>query len=177
MGVSKSRFMFWLMFVGLLVADQVVKWGMRAKFNENQSATLIPGILDLRLTFNKGIAFGQLQGFGIYLAPIAIIIAIGAGVYTYRHAQESGWIHGAMGLLASGALGNMIDRVFLGRVTDMFETRFVQFPVFNVADACISVAAAILVVKWGLEGLQKPAHSESPGQDPAPEQNANSAPL
>ncbi len=155
MGVRKSRLTFWVMFVGLLAADQIVKWLMRANFAENQSATLIPHVLDLRLTFNKGIAFGQLQGYGVYLAPIAIIIAVGAAMYTYRQPKENGWIHAAMGLLASGALGNMIDRVFLGRVTDMFETRFIQFPVFNIADACITIAAAILVVKWGLEGLQK----------------------
>ncbi len=177
MGVTKSRFTFWFMFVGLLVADQVVKLLMRVNFAENQSATLIPGVMDLRLTFNKGIAFGQLQGFGVYLAPIAIVIAIGAGMYTYKHSKENGWIHVAMGLLASGALGNMIDRVFLGRVTDMFETRFVQFPVFNIADACITVAAAILIVKWGLEGLHKPEHVEPPAKEPVPEANTNSASL
>lgn len=160
MGVRSSRILFWAVFVGSLAADQVVKALMRLNFAENQSATLIPGILDLRLTYNKGIAFGQLQGFGVYLAPVAIVIAIGAAVYTYRHAKETAWIHGAMGLLASGALGNMIDRLFLGRVTDMFETRFVQFPVFNVADACISVAAAVLIVKWGFESFSKP-HTEA----------------
>ena len=165
MGVAKSRLLFWTIFLGTLIGDQVIKWLMRTNFAESQSATLIPGVLDLRLTYNKGIAFGQLQGFGVYLAPVAIVIAIGAAVYTYKHAHESGWIHSAMGMLASGALGNMIDRVFLGRVTDMFETRFMKFPVFNFADACISVAAAVLVVKWTLESLQEPAAASTPEND------------
>lgn len=167
MGVKSSRILFWTLFIGLLVGDQVVKVFMRANFAEGQSATLIPGVLDLNLQYNMGIAFGKLQGFGVYLAPVAIVIAVGAAMYTHRHPKDSGWSHAAMGMLASGALGNMIDRLFLGRVTDMFETRFMSFPVFNVADACISVAAVILVVKWGLEGLH--AKNDPPADDvPSP---------
>jgi signal peptidase II len=168
MGVRASRLTFWVLFVGMLVIDQLVKLAMRANFSIGQSRTLIPGVLDLNLQYNEGIAFGKLQGFGIYLAPIAIVIAVGAIVFTYKHPQESGWAHASMGLLASGALGNMIDRVVLGRVTDMFETRFVKFPVFNVADSCITLAAAILIVKWGLEGLvRKDAPQDEPSEPPA----------
>lgn len=153
MGVKSSRIFFWAIFLGTLGLDQIVKWLMRTNYGEGQSSTLIPGVLDLNLQFNKGIAFGKLQGYGVFLAPIAIVIAIGAAVYTYRHPKENGWGHFAMGLLASGALGNMVDRLVFGRVTDMFETRFMRFPVFNVADACITVAACILIVKWGFEGV------------------------
>ena len=164
MGVKSSRILFWALFIGFLIGDQVVKMLMRANFAIGETKTLIPGVLDLNLQFNKGIAFGQLQGFGVYLAPIAIVIAVGSAMYTYRNPKESSWSHAAMGLLASGALGNMIDRLFLGRVTDMFEFRFVNFPVFNVADACITIAAGILIVKWGFEGL----HAKKEPEDEVP---------
>lgn len=167
MGVRASRILFWSVFLGFLLGDQVVKLLMRLNFREEQSRTFIPGILDLNLQYNKGIAFGQLQGYGVYLAPIAIVIAVGAAMHTYRNPKDNAWSHAAMALLASGALGNMIDRLFLGRVTDMFETRFVRFPVFNVADACITVAAGILIVKWGLEGLRSKEEPEDEAPAPA----------
>lgn len=154
MTVRSSRVAFWSFFLGFVAIDQLVKWLMRANFAHGESRTLIPGVLDLNLQYNEGIAFGKLQGFGPYLAPIAIVIAVAAALYTYRHPKEHTVGHVAMGLLAGGALGNMIDRMALGRVTDMFEPRFVRFPVFNVADACITVAAAILFVKWGWEALR-----------------------
>ena len=166
MGVRASRIFFWACFLGTLGLDQVVKWLMRTNYTEGQSSTLIPGVLDLNLQFNKGIAFGKLQGYGVFLAPIAIVLAIGAAVYTHKHPKENGWAHFAMGLLASGALGNMVDRLVFGRVTDMFETRFMRFPVFNVADACITVAACILIVKWGFEGVH-PKASHAPDAVPA----------
>ncbi len=167
MRLKPSQILYWGCFLGLLAIDQIVKAQVRAHFAVGESRTLLPALLDLRLTYNEGIAFGKLQGFGVYLAPVAIVIAIFAGIYSARHPEESRWTHAAMGLLASGALGNMLDRIMWHRVTDMFEFRFVQFPVFNVADACITVAAAILIVKWGLEALH-PTHKPGPTPPPLP---------
>jgi signal peptidase II len=165
----RSRWLFWGFFVGFLILDQIVKAWVRHAFNEHGGYPFWPGVFELTLTYNKGIAFGQLQGFGVFLSPIAVIIAAAAGYYSYRHPKEGNWTHVAMGLLASGALGNLYDRVVLHQVTDMFWLRCINFPVFNIADACISVAAGILVVKWTLEGFHKPASAEDPpAADEAP---------
>lgn len=118
-------------------------------------------LLDLTLTYNEGIAFGKLQGLGVYLSPIALVIAILAGRHAYKQPDDSKWVHVAMGLLASGALGNLIDRLWHGKVTDMIQVTFINFPVFNVADSCISVAAAILCVRWTFESIKKPVIEET----------------
>ncbi|HZH98405.1 MAG TPA: signal peptidase II [Fimbriimonadaceae bacterium] len=149
-----KRWLFWIVFIGCLVLDQWVKWYARAHFPERGSATLIPNVLDFTLTYNKGIAFGLLQGAGVLLAPVAVAIAIGAALYSYRNPDESRLTHLAMALLASGALGNLYDRLVHGKVTDMFWIRMFDFPVFNIADACITVAAAILILKWAREAFQ-----------------------
>jgi signal peptidase II len=67
-----------------------------------------------------------------------------------------------MGLLAAGALGNLFDRVAFGKVTDMFYFRAINFPVFNVADACITIAAGLLIYLWTVEALAKPKPAEPP---------------
>jgi len=106
-----------------------------------------PGVFEITLSYNKGVAFGMLQGFGVYMAPIAIAIAIVTGIYSYRNAKESMWVHVSLSLIASGAVGNLYDRLVFGRVTDMFYFRPIDFPVFNVADSCITVGTAILVIR------------------------------
>jgi signal peptidase II len=171
----RSRWLFWGLFVGFLAIDQVVKFLARANFHEHETYPLWPGVFELTLTYNKGIAFGTLQGLGVYLSPVAILIAGGAAYYSFRNPKESAWIHAAMGLLASGAIGNLYDRIALGRVTDMFWIRAIDFPVFNIADACISVAAGILVIKWGMESFKKPA-AEAAKIDPEPEPVSSSGP-
>ena len=71
-----------------------------------------------------------------------------------------------MGLLASGAIGNLYDRIVNGRVTDMFYFRSINFPVFNVADSCITVATILLILMWFSEAARasqhrQPAHAET----------------
>lgn len=142
----------WLtVFFFTAVLDQIVKALTRLHIPLGGSGPdLVPRVLGLRHAENYGVAFGQLQGWGVYLAPVAIVIAIFAWRYSAKNPQEPRWIHVAMALLASGALGNMIDRVVRGKVTDMLELQFMNFPVFNIADACITVAALILLVTWSL---------------------------
>jgi len=83
-----------------------------------------------------------------------------------RHREESPWIHIAMALLASGALGNLYDRLVLHQVTDMFHIRAFEFPIFNLADSCITVAATILIIRWTLEWITHKHRDEHPKAEP-----------
>jgi len=157
-----------------LALDQYVKaWSRHAAddFPGRTFFTLWPGVFELKLTFNEGIAFGWLQNKGIFLAPVAVAIAVGAVWYNLSHPYESRWAHASAALLASGALGNLYDRVVLHRVTDMFYFRLIDFPVFNVADACITAAACMLIISWIREAVQQPPvveKSDPPSETPAP---------
>lgn len=149
MGLGSARTVWLVTFFSTIILDQVVKILTRTYIPlGGHGGNLIPGLLGLRHAENYGVAFGQLQGWGVYLAPIALVITFLAWRHTAKHPNDSKWIHFAMGLLASGAIGNMIDRLARGKVTDMFELQFVNFPVFNIADACITVAAIVLVFVW-----------------------------
>lgn len=150
--------LFWAITLSMLATDQAIKLWTRNAFHEGQSRPVPwPGVFELRLTYNEGVAFGMLQGLGVMTAPIAVAIALGCAFYSHR-ARERRTIHVALGLLAAGSLGNLVDRLWLGRVTDMFWFRAVNFPVFNFADSCITVAAVLLILRWGREAVSHVPH-------------------
>ncbi len=155
--MSRKQITFWLVFIGMLVLDQWVKAWIRGALPQHGSfgGRPFPGVFELTLIYNEGIAFGMLKGAGPLLAPIAVLIAAGATWYSIRHPKESWWTHIAMGLLASGALGNLYDRVVNHQVTDMFWFRLINFPVFNVADSCITVATGLLILGWWGEAAKQ----------------------
>lgn len=93
---------------------------------------------------NTGAAFGMLPGFGDIFSVLAVIVAL-AILYYYPQVPREDWIlRLAMGLQLGGALGNLVDRVTIGYVTDFISLG--NFPVFNVADASISIGTAILII-------------------------------
>ena len=106
---------------------------------------LIPGVIRLNYFGNDGAMFGFLSGqrwllAGIMLACIAVL------VFILLRYDEGFW--GTLGLSAvlGGAIGNFIDRVFIGYVVDMFEFQFFRFAVFNIADIFITTGALTFVV-------------------------------
>jgi signal peptidase II len=109
---------------------------------------------------NTGAAFGILQGFGDIFRVLAILVSI-AIIYYYPKVPRKDWpIRLAMGLQLGGALGNLLDRLTHGYVIDFVSLG--NFPVFNVADASISIGVAILIVgMWIQERKPKPAEDPS----------------
>ena len=150
----------------MIVVDQLIKLWTRSSLNVHQSPGFPwPGVFELTYSRNEGIAFGLMQGRGNLFTPIAILIALGAGFYSWRHPKESVWVHVSMGLLASGALGNLYDRLRFGFVTDMFWFKAINFPVFNWADSCITVATVILIVVWTKDAF--PSRTKQTAPTPA----------
>jgi signal peptidase II len=160
-----KRVLFWALFLGLLLLDQAVKFWARGAADGVEGRTfypLWPGVFELTLVYNKGIAFGQLQGYGVLLTPIALLIAGGSIWYSMKHPQASRVYHVVAALFAAGALGNLFDRLYLGKVTDMFDFRLIGFPVFNVADACITVSGAVMVILWIREAFEERKQAKQP---------------
>ena len=108
---------------------------------------------------NAGAAFGMFQGLRDVFTILAILVSIGI-IYYYPKIPRENWaIRLAMGLQLGGALGNLVDRLTRGVVTDFISIG--NFPVWNVADACISIGVAVLIVGMWLEE-RKPKPAEDP---------------
>ncbi|GAB4578327.1 MAG: hypothetical protein Fur0022_10620 [Anaerolineales bacterium] len=95
---------------------------------------------------NTGAAFGMLQGFGGVFGVLAIIVSLAIIIYFPVVPRSDKWMRLALAMQLAGAMGNLLDRIFLGAVTDFVSIW--TFPVFNVADASISLGVAILLIPY-----------------------------
>ncbi|MGE0399797.1 MAG: signal peptidase II [Kofleriaceae bacterium] len=116
---------------------------------------VIQGYWDWELAMNTGAAFSSLD-FGnatqILLAIFAAIAVAGIGFYAYRLRPDQRLERIALGLVAGGALGNLIDRIRHGGVTDFIRWRIGEhrWPIFNVADAALLVGVVLMFVAGAL---------------------------
>lgn len=130
----------------VLILDRLVK-----TYCGEMEITLIPGVIALRPAKNTGMALGLFQD-NTLLILLASIFLVGICACLLRSMRPQGLAPVAISLMAGGAIGNMIDRLALGYVVDMFELLFMDFYIFNVADVGV-VCGAVLC---GLSLLFRP---------------------
>lgn len=126
----------------VVIADQLVKL---LSMGLTGDVTLIPGVLKFTYAENTGMAFSLFSGQA-WLLGIVSAVCIAAGWLLLRKYRLGPVSRCAAMLMLGGAAGNMLDRFFRGYVVDMFEVLFVRFAVFNVADAALTVGAAVMAV-------------------------------
>lgn len=130
----------------LVILDQLTKYLVRANIPLGEHVTFLPGILDLTYVRNTGAAFSILEKHTWLLTLFSAAIVLLIAFLVMR-----GWFKGWVGLtsatlLMAGGVGNLIDRVAFKFVTDMLATTFMDFPVFNFADCCITVGVVLLFI-------------------------------
>ncbi len=139
---------------GTLLLDQLTKVWIQNSFRLYEMKAIIPGFFDFYYVFNTGAAFGILSKTSpAFRIPFFIgisILAIGIILYLF-HKQEESEIMAplALSLVLGGALGNLIDRIRLGKVVDFLLVHYKDFrwPAFNVADIAITVGVALLILR------------------------------
>lgn len=134
----------WMIAAAVLAADRATK--ILAPGIPPEGQALIPGVVGLRYAENKGIAFSMLSGQPWLLGLLSLAIIAAAFLYLRKKAIRPAALAALM-LMLGGAAGNMIDRFVHGYVPDMIEFLFVRFAVFNVADACLCIGCAWLVLQ------------------------------
>ena len=133
----------------MLAADQLLKWWVSANIPLGEGRDLIPGFVELRTVHNYGAAWSSFSGARWLLVAVTsvIVLAVLAALVRRVVRHPLGVLAGC--LILSGGLGNILDRVRLGYVVDMFNFQFMRYPVFNVADICV-VCGAVLGVMYYL---------------------------
>lgn len=139
--------LFFLIIVGGVAVDHLFKYWALMNLMGQGGRELIPALLNLQFVKNTGAAFGILSGHPVLLAVISIAILTVLLIYTLKCERRHPVFMIASALIISGALGNLIDRVFRGYVVDFLEFAFVEFPVFNVADCFVVVGAVLLAIQ------------------------------
>lgn len=134
----------YLLAVGIILLDQLSKLYIRSSMYVGESIPVIEDIFHITYVQNRGGAFSILSGHGMVLIVIPLL-TIGVAVWYMEKHKDYHWtIFAALSLIVGGGIGNIIDRVWLGFVTDMFDFRV--FPVFNIADIGVCVGAGFLIL-------------------------------
>ena len=132
----------------LILADQFTKYLAVIHLKDKPVIPIIQDVLELSYLENRGAAFGMLQNQKIFFDFVASIIlaVIVYVIYKMPVDRKYNKLHVFLTFIASGAIGNMIDRLRLDYVVDFISFVLIHFPIFNVADIYVTVATAFLVI-------------------------------
>jgi len=135
-----------LLMAVLIVADQITKFLAVVNLKDRLPWVLWEGVLELQYLENRGAAFGMLQGKkGFFILTSVIVLAAIVYVLVKIPCQKKYTkLHITLVFIASGAIGNLIDRIRYDYVVDFLYFRLINFPIFNVADIYVTLASIML---------------------------------
>ena len=142
---------YWWLSGSVIVLDQVTKFLAETLLTFHQPVPVLPSF-NLLLTYNTGAAFSFLAGAGgwqrWFFLGLGSLVSIGLIVWLRRLKPTETRLATALALILGGAIGNLIDRAWLGQVIDFIQLYYQHWywPAFNLADSAITVGAALLVL-------------------------------
>lgn len=164
------RFFILFLVAGVLVAlDQWTKWLVIQNIPLNtswlpESLAWLEPYARLRHIQNRGVSFGMFQDGNMILTILVFLIVLGVLYYVFTLESEQTWTWVAAGLYLGGAVGNLIDRLTIGAVTDFVSVG--NFYIFNVADASINVSVVMLLILFWVHERNSP---QKPDPQPSEE--------
>lgn len=142
-GTFNLKYRFLAIIVSTLFVDQFTKFLVQRLMFEGESIAVLPPVFYLTLVRNPGAAFGMLAGQTIFLIMITLLLLAAAVVLYDKIVKSPPIFQIGTGLILGGAIGNLIDRLYGGTVTDFLDFRV--WPVFNFADVGIVVGVGIII--------------------------------
>ena len=133
----------------IVVLDQLSKSYIQANMRLGESIPVLPDIFHITYILNPGAAFGLFADQTFFFIGLAVAMVL-AVIYFYPAIKkESAWMKIGVGLLVGGAIGNLVDRIQIGKVVDFFDFRI--WPIVNIADIGIVCGAFIIVAAAFME--------------------------
>ena len=128
--------------------------------NIGESIPVIGDVLQITSHRNYGAAWGMLQNQMIFFYIITIIVLIALIYFYYKEAADNLLMQCGLMLIFAGAIGNFIDRLFRGNVVDFIDTKIINydFPIFNVADSCLTIGVFILLYELLFNQKEEKSH-------------------
>lgn len=151
---ARYRFLYTVLLF-ILITDQISKVYIRDFSSLTHNAyppfggmVIIQGFLNIVYTTNEGAAWGILSGYGNLLSLMAVVALMAIFFYRKHLGLAAKYTQCIFGLICGGILGNFLDRVFYGRVTDFIDVLLpgYRWPTFNIADSAITVGALLYVI-------------------------------
>ena len=149
-GWGANNVLFWVIVCLVVVIDQSTKAVVHEYLVLGKLvANFIPGLIDLFLVYNTGAAFSVGEGANALFVVIAVVVVAIFSTAVWRERELPFSVVIPMACVAGGGLGNMIDRLVDGAVTDFLSFHFwASFPVFNVADIFVTCGCVMLIIGY-----------------------------
>ena len=137
-----------LLGLAIVLLDQITKQWIRTTFTYGDSLPVIDGFFNLVYVRNDGAAWNMLGGHGLILILISVAALLLLFIYRRSFLEEQVTHKILLGLMVGGIIGNLIDRIRIGWVTDFldFHIGTHHWPSFNVADSAICIAASLYII-------------------------------
>lgn len=148
---------FWSVFmiIAIVIFDQATKLAAKSYLYPDKAVDFIRGFVEFRYAENTGMAFSMLSGARWGFIALTGVVAAACVVYMFKRAQGNLWLFWTLGVLVAGAIGNLIDRIYLGYVIDFINPTFVDFAIFNIADCAVTLGAISLISYLVVDMLKK----------------------
>ena len=140
---KKNLFVFSIALL-IVILDQLTKFLIKQNFQLNGSIPIINNVFHLKYITNTGSAFGLFRGLNLFFISFSIIVIAVIFYCLKKIKYNEKALQFAVGLLLGGTIGNLIDRITYGAVTDFIDFRI--WPVFNVADSSVTISIILLIV-------------------------------
>lgn len=145
---------FWLIVIFVVLLDQTTKNAAISALG-NESRVLIPNMVNLIYVENTGAAFSIGQGNSILFAMVGVAFFVASCLLVWHRTDFPMSVVVPLAVVAGGGLGNVFDRVLRGSVTDFISLAFIDFPVFNVADICVTIGTFFMVIGYWLWDMRR----------------------
>lgn len=132
----------WGLALAALAIDRISK-AFVMRMNLGEILEVIPGILNFRYTRNHGAAFGFWGEHRVFLIVVALLVCAAVLAVLFRFEKMPRPMRAGLWLIFAGGLGNVFDRIAYGFVVDFLDLAFFNFPIFNLADTCITIGAIL----------------------------------
>lgn len=142
---TKKHISCMIMIVLIIAFDQITKYFASLKLADGSVAKFIPGVVQFKYAENTGMAFSMLSGARWVFIALTVVVCVGVFYYLFSNRCKNLWLYWSLGVILSGGIGNLIDRIRFGYVVDFIEPTFVNFAIFNIADCAVTCGAVVLV--------------------------------
>lgn len=142
---TKKHISCTIMIILIVAFDQITKYFASLKLADGSVAKFIPSVVQFKYAENTGMAFSMLSGARWVFIALTVVVCVGVFYYLFSNRCKSLWLYWSLGVILSGGIGNLIDRIRFGYVVDFIEPTFVNFAIFNIADCAVTCGAVVLV--------------------------------
>ncbi len=150
---GSRAFIWYLLSMVVVTIDQWTKWLAETKLSFHEPVTVIEPFLNWTLAYNYGAAFSLLADAGgwqkWFFSGLALIMSVFLIVYLLKVPRQAKLLSVGLALVLGGAVGNLIDRLLNGKVTDFIHVHYADvwhYPIFNIADIGICIGIALIVI-------------------------------